>query len=202
VSWLELKELIMISSHIRLDVIKELISDYLSREKVILTSSRDFLEKLMNIAAGNKLPEVQSKKELDHIIISCHSEIQKDKTATSTIIQIPNKENLILSQLIESKTQVEADYSAIYTGLNALTYKPKELYLTPNMYIEVRMSNETINDQINNYHICSNEQEQKARDTLLDLIKLLIIGVGVRWFPENSTEEMVLAYQECQRLLK
>jgi hypothetical protein len=192
----------MIKPQDKLDIIQELITDYLSREKVMLTSSKDFLKKINAIAAGKKLQEVQSQKELDHIILSCYSEIRNNKTASSVVIQIPNKENIVISQLIDDKTQTEADYTTIYIGLNVLKYKPRDLYLQPNTYIEIRTSNEQIIGHLNQKEPCSSEQEQKCRDSLLDLIILLIIGVGVRWFPENSTQEMITAFQECQKLLK
>jgi ribonuclease HI len=197
-------KLLMSESEDKIVVIQELINNFLNTEKNILVSSRDFIERIRSICIGEDIAIPPLVKDIDHIIVSCDASIKTNpggQASIATVIQIPGREQIVLSQLTEDKTNNQAEYSAVYLGLNTLIYHPNDLYDNPNMYIEVRTDSKLVVDQLNNKIVCKDETLLKKRNSILDLINQLIIGVGIRWFPRNSTPELTLCNRKAQELI-
>jgi len=184
----------------KLDTIIELIEATEGADMFL--SSKSLLEKIRCIATGEEIKMTETtRKPLDHIIISCDASIKVNPGGPASIgvvIQVPGKEkNLEIAQITADKTNNQAEYNAIYTGLMTLCNLNNHM----NYEIEVRSDSQLAIKQIKGEIVCNDEKLANKRDAIRELAAALPMPVKWTWRPRCSTQELMEANYLCQDVL-
>ena len=189
----------------RLVAIQELTQIALDDGRPMLNYSWDLFQKIHGIAYGDDLAPFPISKSmiqpLDHVVISCDASITKNpggRAAIGAVIEYKNEPPVeIFRVLRKSRTNMQAEYDAIYIALTQLM----TLKNNPGCEIEIRSDSKVVVDQINNEMKCNAPELQKRRDAIRELVLSLPVPVSFQWKPRNSTPALERANFHAQDAL-
>lgn len=185
----------------KLELIHNLVSDYLASGRDLLTSTQKLLEQIMSITTieDSNLP-VDSEHYLDKIIISTDASIKENPGGPASVgfvIRPPGETPLIISKFTNSTTNNEAEYDAIYEAL--VTYM--NLNNKPTSNIVIRSDSKLVVNQLMGKYQINTESLQRRFNSIHELARQIPVRVEIEWRPRNSTPDLATSNFEAQKLL-
>lgn len=197
----------------KLELIKSMIETYIDKQDMLVSTQRFLVEVLETI---DVVEEVKPKKErkkkvpvvnevipvLDHIQISCDASIKNNPggpASVGVVIRIPGKDVIKFSKIVPANTNNEAEYDAVYSGLEHIAH----LHNGINKEIVVYSDSQLVVNQLTGKFKISEENKSLARraSTIHELARELPVPVRIEWLPRNSTPDLAEANYLAQDAL-
>lgn len=135
------------------------------------------------------------------IEISCDASIKKNPGGPSSVgvvIRVPGQDKSIeIAHGTKSTTNNQAEYDAIYTGLNTLI----NMFNRPRYPVKVYSDSQLIIRQLNNLAASKDDKLTTKKEFVHALANQIELGVIFEWRPRNSTPDLKQANYLAQDVL-
>lgn len=194
-------------SDLKLQAIESLISDFLASKTDMLLSTKNLLDKVLDIISyqedidnkeesmtdeNKETKEIKTseKKEDKKIVISCDASIKTNPggpASVGVVIRFPDQKAPIkLAKVVPSKTNNEAEYDAVYEGLSILANTVN----TPRFPIVVMSDSQLVVKQLQGIYKINEETLQRKFESIHALAAKIPALISIEWRPRNSTPDL------------
>jgi len=185
----------------RLEEIFNLVSDYEASGKDYAMSIQKLFNQIKALAEEKVMEATPVTKEdvTEKIIISCDASITKNPggiASAAYVIAAPGKAKVMGGRKTPSKTINEAEYDAIYEGLQRLALEGR--VLNP---IVVYSDSKLVVSQLSGKWKINLDTLKNKCQSVHALAAKIGVPVEIRWAPRNSTEDLKNANFHAQDLL-
>lgn len=178
----------------KLERIYNSISDHLVSGKDMLVSTQRLLVQILDIIGTEDMSieqELLSEEQIEEtIIISCDASIKKNPggpASVGVVLRFPNEKQVTkVARIVPASTNNEAEYDAIYEGLNFIANLHNKIQYP----ICVRSDSQLVVKQLLGEYKIENESLKKRCKSIHSLAASLNVPVKIEWHPRNSTPDL------------